>query len=155
LKSYDLVWLMHLVGDVHQPLHSTARFTSTQPEGDDGGNGVKICNPTCGGNLHSFWDDLPGSERKLDDAIGPAIVYGQSLSAAPDASANELKTAAWITEGFNAAKSKVYTAPIGAGAGPFTITQAYRAAARKLAKQRVALAGARLAKILNKALSAP
>src|SRR6202042_1762839 len=21
LKSYDLVWLLHLVGDVHQPLH--------------------------------------------------------------------------------------------------------------------------------------
>ena len=26
LKSYDLVWLLHLVGDVHQPLHATTRF---------------------------------------------------------------------------------------------------------------------------------
>ena len=26
LKSYDLSWLLHLVGDVHQPLHCTARF---------------------------------------------------------------------------------------------------------------------------------
>src|ERR1019366_652223 len=25
LKSYDLVWLLHLVGDVHQPLHCTSR----------------------------------------------------------------------------------------------------------------------------------
>jgi len=26
LKSYDLVWIEHLVGDVHQPLHDTSRF---------------------------------------------------------------------------------------------------------------------------------
>ncbi len=26
IKSYDLVWLEHLVGDVHQPLHATSRF---------------------------------------------------------------------------------------------------------------------------------
>ena len=26
LKSYDLVWLLHLVGDVHQPLHTITRF---------------------------------------------------------------------------------------------------------------------------------
>ena len=38
LKSYDLVWLLHLVGDVHQPLHTTSRFTFSQPEGDAGGN---------------------------------------------------------------------------------------------------------------------
>lgn len=155
LKSYDMVWLMHLVGDVHQPLHATARFTSTQLEGDDGGNGVKICNPSCGGNLHSFWDDLPGTERKLDAAIAPAMAYGRSLLAAPAASANNLTTAVWITESFNAAKSKVYRTPIGAGVGPFTITPAYRTAASKLARQRVALAGARLAKILNKDLKVP
>ena len=40
LKSYDLVWLLHLVGDIHQPLHCTSRFTSTQPQGDSGGNDV-------------------------------------------------------------------------------------------------------------------
>ncbi|HEX7956150.1 MAG TPA: S1/P1 nuclease, partial [Pyrinomonadaceae bacterium] len=45
LKSYDLVWLLHMVGDVHQPLHGTARFISADTDGDDGGNDVKICNP--------------------------------------------------------------------------------------------------------------
>jgi hypothetical protein len=29
VKSYDLTWLLHLVGDMHQPLHATSRFTST------------------------------------------------------------------------------------------------------------------------------
>jgi len=28
LKSYDLVWLLHLIGDVHQPLHATSRFVA-------------------------------------------------------------------------------------------------------------------------------
>ena len=30
LKSYDLVWLIHLVGDAHQPLHATSRFTAVE-----------------------------------------------------------------------------------------------------------------------------
>ena len=25
IRSYDLAWLLHLVGDVHQPLHATAQ----------------------------------------------------------------------------------------------------------------------------------
>src|SRR5262245_48474805 len=42
VRSYDLVWLIHLVGDAHQPLHATARFSKTFPDGDAGGNPVKI-----------------------------------------------------------------------------------------------------------------
>src|SRR5262249_18363782 len=57
LKSYDLSWLLHLVGDVHQPLHSTTRVSTTKPDGDDGGNGVKLTWPA---NLHTFWDDVLG-----------------------------------------------------------------------------------------------
>src|SRR5262245_14511587 len=56
----------------------------------------------------------------------------------------------WIDESFNEAKSTVYkNPPIGPGIGPFTLTQVYRTAARTLAEKRIALAGARLAKILN------
>ena len=36
--SYDLPWLIHLTGDVHQPLHCTSRFLKSQPDGDQGGN---------------------------------------------------------------------------------------------------------------------
>jgi len=28
LKSYDLVWLLHLIGDIHQPLHATTRVST-------------------------------------------------------------------------------------------------------------------------------
>ena len=34
VKSYDMVWLLHLVGDVHQPLHATSRFSAASPQGD-------------------------------------------------------------------------------------------------------------------------
>ena len=33
LKSYDLVWLIHLVGDIHQPLHCTSRLPPRSPSG--------------------------------------------------------------------------------------------------------------------------
>ena len=54
---YDLPWLVHLEGDLHQPLHCTSRFLKSQPEGDAGGNLVFV---TPGRNLHSVWDDSGG-----------------------------------------------------------------------------------------------
>lgn len=148
LKSYDLVWLLHLVGDVHQPLHATARFGSDQPEGDDGGNGVFVCIPQCGKRLHSFWDGLLGSS----ESPAAAIAIGQDLPPAQFAFANNLNTAAWINESFLAAKLSAYVDPIGLGSGPFTITSGYRNNARAVARLRVALAGERLARILNNEL---
>ena len=37
-KAIYLTWLMHLVGDIHQPLHCTAVFREQFPNGDKGGN---------------------------------------------------------------------------------------------------------------------
>ena len=62
LKSYDLSWFLHLIGDVHQPLHATTRVTAAHKDGDDGGNGVKLASPS---NLHSFWDGVLGSGESL------------------------------------------------------------------------------------------
>ena len=53
---------------------------------------------------------------------------------------------------FLVAKEYVYVKPIGLGAGPFTLTPSYKKTARKIANQRVALAGARLGRILNREL---
>src|SRR5215469_8814134 len=36
LAAYELAWLEHLVGDIHQPLHGTARFVDGAS--DEGGN---------------------------------------------------------------------------------------------------------------------
>jgi hypothetical protein len=148
LKSYDLSWLLHLVGDVHQPLHCTARFGKAQTNGDAGGNFVKLCSPPCKDNLHSFWDGLPGESEFPVDAIKAAKL----LAPANNALAAKLTTRVWINESFGLAKKFAYVTPIGLGAGPFTMTPAYEKTARQIANQRVALAGARLGKILNKEL---
>ena len=59
-KAMALAWVFHLVGDVHQPLHTSALFTTQFPNGDQGGNLIFIrtranANTT---RLHSFWDGL-------------------------------------------------------------------------------------------------
>jgi len=51
--------IIHYVGDIHQPLHSTAKVDSTYPSGDFGGNKEKLPSTPCGAsNLHSVWDSV-------------------------------------------------------------------------------------------------
>src|SRR5262245_13670239 len=40
-KAIALAWLVHLIGDIHQPLHTAQLFTVDYPKGDRGGN--EIC----------------------------------------------------------------------------------------------------------------
>jgi len=150
LKSYDLVWLLHLVGDVHQPLHATTRFDQQQPKGDRGGNEVKLCTaPTsCNGKLHLFWDALLGTSDNYKTAMKKA----KALPPADSQLASVPDEAIWIDESFQAAKQRVYAEPIGIGEGPYTLDTAYKTAAKELAEQRIALAGIRLAHLLNEVL---
>ena len=149
LKSYDLAWLLHLVGDVHQPLHAATRVSKADPTGDRGGNNVMLCKKPCKNELHAFWDDLPGTVSDPN----AAVLVGKKLPK-PDATlAKDTDAATWIAESFDAAKKSVYVnPPIGPGDGPFTLTAAYRADAHKIASARVALAGARLANVINNEL---
>ena len=68
-RAVALCWIFHLIGDVHQPLHTVALFTTQfpAPEGDRGGTRFYIrVTPTTRTtiSLHEFWDDLIlGSER--------------------------------------------------------------------------------------------
>ena len=143
LKSYDLTWLLHLVGDVHQPLHAATRVSRALPEGDAGGNLVKLDCSKC--ELHFFWDDLLGRESDLPSVLGAA----QKLPKAKAALARKMNETEWIAESFRAAQRTVYSPPVGPGNGPFALSAAYRKKALALAKARVALAGARLANLLN------
>jgi hypothetical protein len=56
-KSMSMRFLIHILGDMHQPLHNAALFNATYPRGDLGGNrlNVKLPNGTFV-NLHSLWD---------------------------------------------------------------------------------------------------
>ncbi len=162
LKSYDLVWLLHLVGDVHQPLHCVARINAAEPSGDQGGNKVKVMGnaqpPVCDdaqycpfgppGELHAFFDVIEGSGY----AVAPVEAAAAKLPKPDVAAAANLDVSAWVQEGLKLAQTKVYVTPIGDGDGPFVITPAYQAAAYTLGQERMALAGARLANLLNQAL---
>jgi len=143
LKSYDLTWLLHLVGDVHQPLHASTRVSSTDPDGDAGGNSVKLSCSKC--ELHAFWDDLLGTQNNLKTVKNAA----RKLPKADAGLAAKSDEKVWIAESFTAAQQNVYVEPIGAGDGPFTLTSKYKKDAGELAKLRVALAGSRLANLLN------
>jgi hypothetical protein len=85
--------------------------------------------------------------------VATAVTVGRGLPDPDATSAAKKKRASdWAQESFDTAKQRVYTAPIGDGDGPFTTTPAYRAAAKTLARERVALAGVRLANLLNEDL---
>jgi hypothetical protein len=107
LKSYDLSWLLHIVGDVHQPLHCTARFGHAHPHGDAGGNLVTVCDHGCEA-LHKFWDDVLGTSDDPADALALA----QSLQPVSPALANVSNANQWIQESFTAARQTVYHAPV-------------------------------------------
>ena len=60
-------YLIHLIGDIHQPLHSVALYNHTFPKGDAGGNMLKIKLPNgTSYNFHSFWDN--GALRLQNDS---------------------------------------------------------------------------------------
>jgi S1/P1 Nuclease len=173
VKSYDLSWLEHLVGDIHQPLHAITRVSADAPMGDAGGNLVTLCSAPCRNVLHLFWDRLVGSQdplpppppdnRSAGAAQAPAafpppdipaelksaISAAKALPTAPATLANKMDESIWVQESFNAAREHVYVPPIGNGLGPFTITQSYLEQARAIARERVALAGVRLANLLS------
>lgn len=50
---------MHVVGDIHQPLHNTNLFNETYPDGDLGGNRINV---TTANNitikLHNYFDSI-------------------------------------------------------------------------------------------------
>ena len=68
-SAVALAWLFHLVGDIHQPLHTAQLFTVEYPEGDRGGNEicVRVTQAEQPIELHRFWDGVitsPGQEHK-------------------------------------------------------------------------------------------
>jgi hypothetical protein len=150
VKSYDLVWLLHLVGDIHQPLHAASRFTQAQPQGDNGGNRVSLCALPCRKELHAYWDDILGSGKSPASALRRASTLPP---AEPSAVAIRDETV-WAKESLALAESAVYVPPVGGGAGPYILDADYRSRAKQVASAQVELAGERLAALLNTALAA-
>jgi hypothetical protein len=66
-KAIALAWLFHLVGDIHQPLHTAQLFTVEYPKGDRGGNEICVRVTETGQpmDLHRFWDSVITSSSNL------------------------------------------------------------------------------------------
>lgn len=153
LRSYEMVWIEHLTGDLHQPLHDAQRFSKALPNGDQGGNLVVIAGPTTKSpsELHAYWDDLPGSDSSLSATI--KMGAGLNQGAAPSAATLDIDHPEdWVTATVAIAKSDAYAAPFDGGASkvdPATISAAYHAQAMKDMQAQIFLAGHRLAALLE------
>jgi hypothetical protein len=153
-KSYSLTWMLHLVGDLHQPLHATNRFTQAIPGGDTGGNAQTACpdtRVTCGerDSLHGFWDGAVGNRT----TVASLKTLVNRLPAASSADLQVTDPQVWAEESLALAKCVVYQSPVGDDKGPFKLPASYRKAAGSLAEKRISLAGERLAILLNARLS--
>lgn len=151
LKSYDLTWLIHLVGDIHQPLHATARFTADATAGDAGGNFVQVsCSRSseCQRNLHAEWDDILGTST----SPRAAIAYAETLPLPTDESAAQQPVDAWAAESLQMAESDAYGGIGDSAGGTHRLSGAYLSRAERDAKVRVALAGVRLSALIQQNL---
>lgn len=66
-KSLLLRYLIHVLGDIHQPLHAASLFDERFPKGDMGGNLYKIRYTENVNELHKLFDsgaDKLGAELK-------------------------------------------------------------------------------------------
>ena len=170
-----LAIIMHLVGDVHQPMHATDRD-------DRGGNGVFVTGvpfsdlwPGTKPNLHAFWDkafrfDKAGDKivelwkcpTTLDRPTSPddGVIVARAakiMSAFPAAvlasDIDKMDPVQWAREshklgcvsGYPAGFQPSDTHVVG-------LTGDFAVGSRAIAERRIALAGYRLARLLNDAL---
>ncbi len=145
MASYDLPWIEHITGDLAQPLHCTARSLESQPKGDQGGNLVFLGERS---NLHALWDDSAG--RDLSDAYVNKYAI-DAVAAHPASKKIEKNVAKWIHEGFEVAKTQVYAFgnETGTRERPVKLPAGYEENVHRVAEAQIALAGYRLAAVLN------
>lgn len=155
-QAQALRFIIHFVGDIHQPLHCATRVSSANPQGDRGGNGVSIKVAGKTTNLHSYWDGGIGSFPKTGPNFAPpplSQIPGAAATAMAGNPATDPKVklndpfnySAWADESFALAKSTAYK---GMKNG-VTPSATYNKNAQKVARQRVAWGGYRLAALLN------
>ncbi|MBS0445303.1 MAG: S1/P1 Nuclease [Proteobacteria bacterium] len=147
-----LKFMIHLVGDLHQPLHAATRR-------DHGGNDLAVRGP--GGahvidNLHAYWDvhlvdALGGPPRTIAARMNRRIAPREAGAWAAG------RPADWARESNAAARAVAYRFDAGAlqrdaqGRSVVTLDAHYDARALPLVRSRLSKAGVRLAALLNAA----
>jgi S1/P1 Nuclease len=158
-RAVLLAWLFHTVGDIHQPLHSTAVFsTKLFPTGDRGGNSVKTMQA---GNLHSLWDQFPGQSDGFRESRNQALgeMAKPELATIGVQASTNLDEKAWLDESHVLAKSHVYTDDVlsalrrmeaaGDMVDLIELNPGYLKSGGQVAERRVVEAGYRLGAVLK------
>jgi hypothetical protein len=157
-RARQLRFIIHLVGDVHQPLHA-ATLLSPQfppPAGDRGGNSFAVAGFSWTTELHALWDG--GLGQWYGDLARPLNASGAAWLGAfadsllsefpPAALANataEHNVTAWAAESHALAEGFAYTAP----QAPAPVPADYVAKGMVTTRERVATAAYRLADLLE------
>lgn len=144
--SYILPWIIHLVADVHQPLHVAS-------DEDEGGNRHDIADPFNPrlplSNLHRWWDDRPGPPwlrgSRLDRAA--ARILREHPAAPPQGN-----LAHWLEESRRLARDHAYPPAI---EQPPVITEAFKQTAERITRECLVSAGRRLARLLEQRFAVP
>jgi len=157
-RNEALKWVVHLMGDIHQPLHAA-------DDHDQGGNRVEVSffgardNPPYGTiRLHTIWD-IHIVERLVADRGGEQRIVSAPVSAAQRSAWERGTIADWIAESHALATSVVYPMLPGGFAcarkveGIVPIGEAYTARAEPVVEEQIRKAGIRLARVLNEVLS--
>ncbi len=148
-RAMALLTLLHVVGDLHQPMHAVSRFDRQHPKGDRGGNSVVLGPPW--GNLHRLWDGMAGAygARSTDSEIREwADNLRKRHPVARMGARNKLDPTVWATESHQLAVDAAYPG-LTSGQVP---DDAYLERARDISRQRLVLAGYRLAALLEATL---
>jgi hypothetical protein len=141
-RSQALLFLIHFVADVHQPLHS-------EDNDDKGGNGVRVRIGRERTNLHRVWDvDVVEVSGRDPDAVAAdierAITPEQRQAWARGTPAD------WANEAHVIARDQIY--PPLRGAREVHLPRDYAWREATVARVQLAKAGVRLAWLLNNAL---
>jgi len=166
-----LRYLLHFVGDIHQPLHAITRVDPDTNVEDRGGNcvGILRATTTSPARLHSYWDTA-----LVRAALGTKIAKATSTVMAQLTAANRATWSGgtptdWAKDSYRLAKSNTYAGVIDqtpvrsdfifmtpngpdTRCGPskvYRIAPAYDDQAKPVVVQQLAKAGLRLAKLLG------
>ncbi len=154
-KAMMLRFLLHLVGDVHQPLHCANRFTAERAGGDRGGTDFPIHHRLQ--HLHAYWDDGAGAFPELDGGDWRPQVRrfaDDLLRRVPRRAVPEWRISdpeQWARESHAVAVATVYDG-IEEGAEP---SAEYAERARGVVRRQLALGGYRLGAMLNEIFDRP
>jgi hypothetical protein len=157
-KAIAVAWFLHLGGDIHQPLHTSARVTELEPKGDQGGNLFLLSPKDAKGddrlNLHWFWDSIINRVivRNADacDADFLLPIAEKMMKKYPFAKMqNRLsngKFDEWQKESFAVATKEVFPPMLIRNQMP---PNQYVKNAFKISEAQIALAGYRMGEMLN------